>query len=85
MVLGKLGEQVVALSERAFNSFSFVESFPAPKEIYLPKKLARDTEAREEFKKEKKRGSILTEKYVLDIIREEWKNDDDRLQRVILG
>lgn len=85
MILGKLGEQVVALSERAFNSFSFVESFPAPKEIYLPKKLARDTEAREEFKKEKKRGSILTEKYVIDIIREEWKNDDDRLQRVILG
>ena len=85
MVLGKLGEQVVALSEKAFNSFSFVESSPAPKEIYLPKKLARDTAAREEFKKEKKRGSILTEKYVLDIIREEWKNDDDRLQRVILG
>ena len=85
MVLGKLGEQVVALSEKAFNSFSFVESSPAPKEIYLPKKLARDTEAREEFKKEKKRVSILTEKYVLDIIREEWKNDDDRLQRVILG
>lgn len=85
MVLGKLGEQVVALSEKAFNSFSFVESSPAPKEIYLPKKLARDTAARKEFKKEKKRGSILTEKYVLDIIREEWKNDDDRLQRVILG
>ncbi len=85
MVLGKLGEQVVALSEKAFHSFTFVESTPAPKEIYLPKKLARDTAAREEFKKEKKKGSILTEKYVLDIIREEWKNDDDRLQRVILG
>lgn len=84
MVLGKLGEQVVALSENAFNSFTFVGSFPAPKEIYLPKKLARDTEAREEFKQEKKRGSILTEKYVLDIIREGWKNNDDRLQRVIL-
>ncbi|MBE6802700.1 MAG: DUF3990 domain-containing protein [Ruminococcaceae bacterium] len=85
MVLGKLGEQVVALSEKAFNSFSFIESSPAPKEIYLPKKLARDTEAREEFKKEKTKGSILTEKYVLDIIREGWENDDDRLQRVVLG
>ena len=84
MVLGKLGEQVVALSEKAFDSFSFVESSPAPKEIYLPKKLARDTEAREEFRKEKNRDSILTEKYVIDIIREGWKNDDDRLQRVIL-
>ena len=85
MVLGKLGEQVVALSEKAFSSFSFIESSPAPKEIYLPKKLARDTEARDDFKKEKTRGSILTEKYVLDIIREGWKNDDDRLQRVVLG
>lgn len=85
MVLGKLGEQVVALSEKAFNSFSFIESSPASKEIYLPKKLARDTQAREEFKKEKTKGSILTEKYVLDIIREGWENDDDRLQRVVLG
>lgn len=85
MVLGKLGEQVVALSEKAFDSFAFVESHSAPKEIYLPKKLARDTAAREEFKKEKQRGSILSEKYVLDIMREGWKNDDERLQRVVLG
>ena len=34
--------------------------------------------------KEKDRGSVLTEKYILDIIREGWKNDDERLQRVIL-
>lgn len=85
MVLGKLGEQVVLLSEEAFNSLSYVDSDPAPKEIYLPKKLARDTEARTEFKEEKKRGSILTEKYILDIMREGWKNDDSRLQRVVLG
>lgn len=85
MVLGKLGEQIVALSEKAFNSLSFIDSLSAQKEIYLPKKLARDTYAREEFKKEKERGSVLTEKYILDIIREGWKNDDDRLQRVVLG
>lgn len=85
MVLGKLGEQIVAVSEKAFDSLSFVDSTPAPKEIYLPKKLARDTDAREGFKKEKERGSVLTEKYILDIIREGWKNDDDRIQRVVLG
>ena len=44
----------------------------------------RDTTARGEFRKEKDRGSVLTEKYILDIIREGWKNDDERLQRVIL-
>lgn len=85
MVLGKLGEQIVALSEKAFKSFRFIESEPASKEIYLPKKIARDTTAREEFKKEKNKESILSEKYVLDIIREGWKNNDARLQRVLLG
>lgn len=85
MVLGKLGEQVVVMSERAFDALRFVGATPAPRELYLPKKLARDTAARDEFKKEREKGSVLTEKYVLDIIREGWKNDDPRLQRVILG
>ena len=62
----------------------FIESSPAPKEIYLPKKLFRDSIAREEFKKEKIKETILTEKYVRDIMREEWKNNDDRLQRIVL-
>lgn len=85
MVLGKLGEQVVAVSEKAIHALSFEKALPAPKELYLPKKLARDTAAREDFRKEKSKGSVLTEKYILDIIREGWKNDDDRLQRVVLG
>jgi len=85
MLLGKLGEQIVLVSEKAFDSIEFAGSIAVPKEIYLPKKLARDTAAREDFQKEKGRGSLLTEKYVLDIIREGWKNDDGRLQRVVLG
>ncbi len=85
MMLGKLGEQVVAVSQKAFDAFAFEEAIPAPKEIYYPMKLARDTAAREDFQKEKGRGSILTETYILDIIRQGWKNDDARLQRVILG
>lgn len=85
MVLGKLGEQVVVRSQKAFESISFIEATVAPSSIYLPKRLARDTAAREEFKKEKGRGSVLREKYILDIIREGWKNDNEGLQRVILG
>ena len=85
MVLGKLGEQIVLMSEKAFDSIGFVDAIVAPKEIYLPWKLARDTGAREDFQKEKGRGSVLTEKYILDIIREGWKNDDGRLQRVVPG
>ncbi len=85
MVLGKLGEQIVAVSEKAFDALNFEVAIPAENEIYFPKKLARDNLAREEFRKEKKKGSVLTEKYILDIIREGWKNNDDRLQRVVLG
>ena len=85
MVLGKLGEQVVAISQKAFDAFEFMEATVAPNEMYLPKKMARDSAARDEFKKEKSRGSVLTEKYILDIIREGWKNDDERLRRVVLG
>ena len=85
MVLGKLGEQIVVMSPKAFDAIEFVDAVSAPKEIYLPKKLARDNTAREDFRKEKSRGSLLTEKYMLDIIREGWRNDDSRLQRVVLG
>lgn len=85
MVLGKLGEQIVLMSPKAFSSVSFEKAIPAPREIYLPRKFARDTAAREGFQLEKGRGSVLTEKYILDIMREGWKNDDKRLQRVVLG
>ena len=85
MVLGKLGEQIVLMSEKAFDSIEFANSIAAPQEIYLPRKLARDTAARKDFQKEKGREFLLTEKYVLDIIREGWKNDDQRLQRIVLG
>lgn len=79
------GYDAVLMTPKAFDSIEFMDSIAAPKEIYLPQKLARDTAAREDFRKEKGRGSLLTEKYILDIIREGWKNDDPRLQRIVLG
>lgn len=85
MVLGKLGEQIVIMSEKAFGSIKYVDSTFVPKEIYYPKSNARDNYARNEFAKEKNRGLVLEENYMIDIMREEWKNDDDRLQRVVLG
>lgn len=85
MLLGKLGEQIVAISGKAFARFIFEEAIPAPCDMYYPKKLARDSKAREDFAKEKDRETVLSEKYVLDIIREEWGNEDERLQRIILG
>lgn len=85
MMLGKLGEQVVAVSKKSFEALEFEDVILAQKEIYYPKKLARDFDARNEFKKERNMGTVLTEKYMLDIIREGWRDDDERLQRVVLG
>ena len=85
MVLGKLGEQVVAVSQKAFSQISFNKAIPAPAKIYYPKKAARDNKARAEFEKVREKGNVLTEKYILDIMREGWENDDTRLQRVVLG
>ena len=73
------------IADEAFARFTFEEAIPAPCDMYYPKKLARDSKAREDFAKEKDRETVLSEKYVLDIIREEWGNEDERLQRIILG
>lgn len=84
MQLGKLGEQVVAVSREAFKRFFFVQAEFAPKDLYYPKKLARDTAAREAFVLERDAGSLMEEVYMLDILREGWKENDKRLQRIIL-
>lgn len=85
MVLGNLGEQVVLRSQKAFDRLTFVESTAAPRAIYLPKKLERDTNARAEFRQEKTKPSIEDEVYILDIIRGRWQNHDPRIQRILLG
>ena len=37
MVLGKLGEQIVTISKKAFDALEFIEAIASPNEIYLPK------------------------------------------------
>lgn len=83
MRLGKLGEQIVLKSNRAFQQIKYVDCVIAEKEIYYPKKMARDTTARENFRKEREKKSVANEIFLMDIIREGWKNDDQRLQRII--
>ena len=79
--LGKLGEQVVLKSEKAFSRLCFEESIPAERTIYYPKKAARDSEARAAFRAERKAAPVRDAVYMIDILREEWKNDDARLRR----
>ena len=55
------------------------------KEIYYPKFIARDTEARTSYSEEiKKSKSYRDDIFVMDIIRGEIKNNDPRIQRIIL-
>lgn len=79
MHLGKLGEQVVLKSERAFSGIHFKESIPVDSSLYYPKRQARDRQAREDFQKEKTATSPVDAVYMIDILRQKWNNDDPRL------
>lgn len=85
MFLGKLGEQIVLKSEKAFSQLHFEESIPAERTIYYPQKAARDSEARAAFRTERKAAPVRDAVYMIDILRGEWKNDDTRLRRNLFG
>ena len=52
--------------------------------IYYPKFVDRDTKAREAYKNDiKKSKSYRDDIFVMDILREEMRNDDPRLQQIL--
>lgn len=84
LYLGKLGVQIVLVSEAAFSKIKFINFEPISKEEYYPKFISRDIKARETYRKEiSKDISYKKDIFVLDIIREGMKNDDERIQRII--
>ena len=74
MRLGKLGEQVVLKSKKAFESVTFVEAVKAPRQEYFAKYKSRDEEARARYRQIASKPVAEREIYVLDIIRNNWKN-----------
>ena len=74
MRLGKLGEQVVLKSRKAFDSLTFVEAVKAPCQEYFAKYKTRDEEARARYRQIATKPVVEDETYVLDIIRNNWKN-----------
>lgn len=56
MRLGKLGEQVVLRSERAFRALAFVSAEPAQWETWYARRHRRDLEARAAFEADEERG-----------------------------
>lgn len=79
MKLGKLGEQVVLMSKRAFAAIEYLNSEEALAEVYFEKKLERDNKAKKEYRESKKRTDYRKGLFMLDIMREGMKNDDLRL------
>lgn len=74
MLLGKLGEQVVLKSKKAFEALRFVEAIAAPREEYFAKYKQRDEEARGKYRQIASKPLAENEIYVIDIIRNNWKN-----------
>ena len=80
MRLGKLGEQIVLKSQKAFEGLRYLESFKAEKEEYFAKKNIRDKEARKEYRRSKQQEADVNDIFMLDIMREGMTSEDKRLR-----
>lgn len=79
MRLGKLGEQIVLKSEKAFDEINFLSYEVCDNTIYYAKRKARDDETRKAFNAELEKED-LSGLFMRDIIREEVMPDDARLR-----
>ena len=69
MKLGKLGEQIVLKSKKAFKHIKYVSYEIAEKDIYFPKKYDRDIKARREYSAERSKEDRINDIYIIDILR----------------
>ena len=79
MRLGKLGEQIVLKSPKAFDQIKFLGYESAEAGEYYLKKSEREREARKEYRSGKKEVANINDLFILDIMREGIKNGDARL------
>ena len=79
MHLGQLGEQTFIQGKKAFEAVSFVQAMPVDSSQYHPRYLARDRQAREDYRRILEEEPSESEVYVSTIIREKWTHGDPRL------
>ena len=79
MHLGKLGEQIVLKSKKAFDSIKFIDYIEADNSIYYSRRKARDEKARESFYKELEKEDI-SGIFIKNILDERIESNDSRLQ-----
>lgn len=82
MKLGELGEQIVLMSEKAFEEVHFLGYEIADGSIYNSRRMEREGRARHAYLNNHgvDFDIMANDLYVLDIIRERVKNDDLRLR-----
>ena len=81
MRFGGLGEQFVLKNRKAFDLIEFVKSEAVDGDVYYPMRNKRDSDARTQYlKRERKSGRSSNDIFMLDILREEMKQGDERLQ-----
>ncbi len=78
MKLGKLGEQFVLKSQKAFESIRFLNYEIADNTLYYARRKVRDNKARDAYNKELE-NEDLDGIFMRDIIRKEIKPNDPRL------
>lgn len=80
MKLGKLGLQTCVKSEAAFSRLTFQGAIAADGDEFFIRKCTRDRKAREDYLKLLEENNGRDAIYIMDIIRQDWRNDDERLQ-----
>lgn len=80
MRLGKLGNQYVLKSKKAFDALKYIESTPARRADFLRSKEIRDLAARNEYLKQIRKERRPGELRIFNIIDEGIKSDDKRLR-----
>lgn len=84
MRLGKLGTQIVLISNKAFEHLRYLGMLDVDKAIYSIRFSERDVQARKTYREEIRNGKNYRDDiFVMDILREGMKNDDPRIQRIV--
>lgn len=78
MRLGKLGEQVVIMSKKAFDRLVYIEDETefADADIYYPKRVKRDEEAKKQYLDTERFEIDLNGLFINDIMRRKMTNED---------
>ena len=80
MYLGKLGQQFVLKSKKAFNQIKFIGYEIAKSDEWCAKKILRDRIVRRDYFDIEKNRHRKNDLYVIQMINEKMKSNDPRLR-----